>query len=81
MNPKKPIRLFISFLICLSWSCNQAPQTKKSEFVDYLNESDADFDQRMEWWRESRFGMFIHWGVYAVPAGIHKGEKYESIGE
>lgn len=81
MYPKKPIRLFISFLICLSWSCNQAPQTKKSEFVDYLNESDADFDQRMEWWRESRFGMFIHWGVYAVPAGIHKGEKYESIGE
>ncbi len=24
---------------------------------------------RMDWWREARFGMFIHWGVYAVPAG------------
>ncbi len=23
----------------------------------------------MDWWRESRFGMFIHWGLYAVPAG------------
>jgi len=23
----------------------------------------------MEWWREARFGMFIHWGLYAVPAG------------
>jgi alpha-L-fucosidase len=26
-------------------------------------------DERMAWWREARFGMFIHWGVYAVPAG------------
>ncbi len=30
-------------------------------------------DQRMKWWREARFGMFIHWGVYAVPAGKYKG--------
>ena len=25
--------------------------------------------------------MFIHWGVYAVPAGIHKGQKINRIGE
>jgi alpha-L-fucosidase len=24
--------------------------------------------QRLAWWREARFGMFIHWGVYAIPA-------------
>jgi alpha-L-fucosidase len=24
--------------------------------------------QRTEWFREARFGMFIHWGVYAIPA-------------
>lgn len=35
----------------------------------------------MKWWREARFGMFIHWGVYAVPAGIHKGQKINRIGE
>ena len=23
----------------------------------------------MDWWREARFGMFIHWGLYAVPSG------------
>jgi alpha-L-fucosidase len=38
-------------------------------------------DDRMEWWREARFGMFIHWGVYAVPAGYHKGQKIDRIGE
>lgn len=26
-------------------------------------------DQRLNWWRDARFGMFIHWGLYAVPAG------------
>ena len=36
---------------------------------------------RMEWWRDARFGMFIHWGLYAVPAGMWKGRKVEGIGE
>jgi alpha-L-fucosidase len=27
-------------------------------------------DARMAWWREARFGMFIHWGVYSIPAGM-----------
>lgn len=38
-------------------------------------------NQRMQWWREARFGMFIHWGVYAVPAGTFRGHKIERIGE
>jgi len=31
-------------------------------------------DARMKWWREARFGMFIHWGIYAIPAGEWNGE-------
>lgn len=23
-------------------------------------------DDRMKWWRESRFGLFIHWGIYSL---------------
>ncbi|MHC4508777.1 MAG: alpha-L-fucosidase, partial [Planctomycetota bacterium] len=38
-------------------------------------------DERMNWWREVRFGMFIHWGLYAVPAGEWKGEQIPGIGE
>jgi alpha-L-fucosidase len=41
----------------------------------------AATDDRMRWWREARFGMFIHWGVYAVPAGTHNGQKINRIGE
>ena len=32
-------------------------------------ETPAQRDARMAWWREARFGMFIHWGLYSVPAG------------
>lgn len=46
-----------------------------------LNAQPARAADRMEWWREARFGMFIHWGVYAVPAGTYKGQKINRIGE
>ena len=29
----------------------------------------------MAWWRDARFGMFIHWGLYAIPAGEWEGKK------
>ena len=41
----------------------------------------TDRDSRMAWWRDARFGMFIHWGLYAVPAGDYKGTRSKEIGE
>lgn len=35
----------------------------------------------LQWWREARFGMFIHWGLYAIPAGVWKGKDIPGIGE
>jgi len=37
-------------------------------------ESKLQRDSRMEWWRDARFGMFIHWGLYAIPAGEWNGK-------
>jgi alpha-L-fucosidase len=31
-------------------------------------ETEAQHDARMAWWREAKFGMFIHWGIYSIPA-------------
>src|ERR1043165_5052372 len=39
-----------------------------------LAETPAERDQRMAWFREARFGLFIHWGVYSVPAGEWNGK-------
>ena len=32
-------------------------------------------DERMQWWREARFGMFIHWGPYSVLGGVYNGHQ------
>ena len=37
-------------------------------------ETVARRDARMKWFREARFGMFIHWGLYAVAAGEWNGK-------
>ncbi len=44
-------------------------------------ETAAQRDARMAWWRDARFGMFIHWGAYAVSAGTHNGERIAGLGE
>jgi alpha-L-fucosidase len=43
--------------------------------------SDARSDPRLDWFRAARFGMFIHWGLYALPAGVWNGKSIQGIGE
>ncbi len=42
-------------------------------------ESAKERDARMEWWRDARFGMFIHWGLYSVVAGDWKGTPIRGL--
>ena len=35
--------------------------------------------ERTKWYLESRFGMFIHWGIYAIPARGEWIRSYERI--
>ncbi len=44
-------------------------------------ETPAQRDARMAWWRDARFGMFIHWGLYSIPAGTWDGKRIPGIGE
>jgi hypothetical protein len=41
----------------------------------YFKETKKERDARMGWWRDARFGMFIHWGVYSNPAGFYEGKS------
>jgi len=38
-------------------------------------------EENLAWWKDARFGMFIHWGLYALPAGEWKGEQIPGISE
>ena len=42
---------------------------------------DAAREKRLEWFRDAKYGMFIHWGLYAIPAGEYKGQRSLGIGE
>lgn len=64
-----------SLLVSLFLVTNVQPQT------DVFQETEQERDARMKWWRDARFGMFIHWGLYAIPAGEWKGEPVRGIGE
>ena len=61
---KKIIVVSLSSLLLVAGSSAQK---------NFLPESKPEKDIRMQWWRDARFGMFIHWGLYAVPAGEWKG--------
>jgi alpha-L-fucosidase len=40
----------------------------------------AQRDARMQWWREARFGMFVHWGLYSGLAGTWEGKPVGTHG-
>ncbi len=43
-------------------------------------ETPAQRDARMKWWREARFGMFVHWGLYSGLAGTWEGKAVGTSG-
>src|SRR5258708_19642999 len=42
---------------------------------------DAAREKRLEWFRDVKYGMFIHWGLYAIPAGDWHGTRSPGLGE
>lgn len=45
------------------------------------NETEQEKTKRLEWWTDARFGMFIHWGIYAQAARHEWIKKHERISD
>ena len=58
-----------------------ATATLTAQPKSLIQETKAQHEARMAWWKEARFGMFIHWGIYSVPAGTYDGKQIPGIGE
>lgn len=43
--------------------------------LDWWRNSISHRDERLGWWREARFGMFVHWGVYSTLGNEYRGRK------
>ena len=59
----------IKYLLIIG--CAMAFATGRATAEDIIQSAD-----RMQWWREARFGMFIHWGLYSVLGGEWEGKDY-----
>ncbi len=49
--------------------------------VNLVNETPEQHDARMRWFREAKFGMFIHWGAYSTAGGEWNGRRIRGVGE
>jgi alpha-L-fucosidase len=83
----KTVIKYSSFALTLTLALNVAAQSESKTrplhpvLAIQDTETVAQHDARMAWWRQARFGMFIHWGVYAVQAGVWHGKPVSGLGE
>ena len=70
-----------TFISCTNTGKEARVPSSEEIATDFMNEEPEAFNARMQWWRDAGLGMFIHWGAYAVPGEIYKGEETEGTGE
>jgi alpha-L-fucosidase len=83
---KNNLLLLISALMLLGAAlatrgANTPPPAPAAAVPAADTESAAAKEKRLEWFRHDKFGLFIHWGLYSIPAGYWKGERSPGIGE
>ncbi|RYX85824.1 carbohydrate-binding protein [bacterium] len=71
----------IAGIVVVVAASHAQPKVAAPSVDPHATETTAQRDARMKWWREARFGMFIHWGLYALPAGEWKGRQSGGAGE
>lgn len=69
MKQNKTVTLFTLLVLLLFTACTPAKKEPRSH------------DEKMEWWREARFGMFVHWGLYSIAAGEWDGIVNDGYGQ
>lgn len=69
MRILKTTVIFVLLALFMLTSCTQTKQPPQSQ------------DEKMEWWRNARFGMFVHWGLYSIAAGEWNGEVNTGYGQ
>jgi alpha-L-fucosidase len=60
----------VALLLCLSWGGALAAPN-----------DNPLVSPRTQWFRDARFGMFVHWGLYSVAAGAWQGRDVPGYGE
>jgi len=67
-------KLTYVLLLLIFFILNFTSFSQEKKGKNFLSETRAQKEQRMKWWEDARFGLFIHWGLYSVAAGEWKGD-------
>jgi len=71
---KRKLWLDVPVLMCVTGLLSSALLAAEMHDIASLDEqAQRQRDQRLAWWKEARFGLFVHWGLYAIPANEWKG--------
>ncbi len=74
---KKILTFIVLITLIFNSSCKQAQNhVQTDEEVKQITD-----EERMQWWEEARFGMFIHWGIYTKLAGFYNGKSQPNSAE
>ena len=74
-------RIIVLLLTIVPYLSTQAQTAGAPAESPDSRETPAQHNTRMAWWREARFGMFIHWGLYSEAAGYWDGKPTDGAGE
>jgi alpha-L-fucosidase len=74
-------RRFVLLSVLAGASRAEAQATPAQPAPQTATSADSAREARLAWFRDAKYGMFIHWGLYAIPAGQWKGKTIPGIGE
>jgi alpha-L-fucosidase len=72
----KRIQVFLAFVVVAAATVAVAGGSQSRQTTP-----DSAKEARLSWFREAKYGLFIHWGLYAIPAGEWKGKRSLGLGE
>ena len=75
---KKAKSAFLVAVIALALACTSSNAVAQAPANP---ESPEALEARLAWFKQAKYGLFIHWGLYAIPAGEWKGKTSPGLGE
>jgi alpha-L-fucosidase len=74
-------KIVAAFLVFLSMQITMKAQNVNNHLLSEWQKMHNSKKETLQEFNENKFGMFIHWGAYSLPAGIWKWEKIKGLGE
>ena len=71
--------LFVFFALGVS-TCNPGNRNLTTDMETEWQRMNAQKESSREWFTSAKFGMFIHYGIYSIPAGVWKGKTIDEMG-